>query len=101
MTHLDLSFFNRFQVTLDDQPVVNFRSAKIQGLLIFLALTAKQAHARDSLAALFWPDEVDGVAKKNLRQSLYRLRQLLEEGEAQGERRTGVKIVKNQRPRTV
>ena len=85
MTHLDLSFFNRFQATLDDQPVVNFRSVKIQGLLIFLALTSKQAHAREALAALFWPDEPDGVAKKNLRQSLYRLRQLLEEGDAQGE----------------
>ncbi|MFO7679129.1 MAG: BTAD domain-containing putative transcriptional regulator [Chloroflexota bacterium] len=84
MTHLDLSFFNRFQATLDDQPVVNFRSVKIQGLLIFLALTSKQAHAREKLAALFWPDEPDGVAKKNLRQSLYRLRQLLGEDDAQG-----------------
>ncbi|MFZ1395461.1 MAG: AAA family ATPase, partial [Candidatus Promineifilaceae bacterium] len=46
---------------------------------------SKQAHAREALAALFWPDEPDGVAKKNLRQSLYRLRQLLEEGDAQGE----------------
>lgn len=85
VTHLNLSFFNSFQATLDEQPLVNFRSAKIQGILIFLALTAKQAQAREMLAALFWPDEPDGIAKKNLRQSLYRLRQLLGEGDVQGQ----------------
>lgn len=30
--------------------------------------------SREVLAALFWPDEPEAVAKQNLRQSLYRLR---------------------------
>ena len=34
---------------------------------------------REALAALFWPDEPDQVAKQNLRQALYQLRQLLRE----------------------
>ena len=51
----------------------------VQGLLIYLALNRQQAHERDVLATLFWPDEPEIVAKQNLRQSLYRLRQLLGE----------------------
>ena len=37
---------------------------------------------RDALAALFWPDEAENVAMKNLRQSLYRLRALLGDEDA-------------------
>ncbi len=81
MTTLHLSLFGAFQATLNGKPIVNFRSAKTQGLLVYLALTSGQAQARDELAALFWPEEPDTVAKKNLRQSLYRLRQLLGETE--------------------
>ena len=79
MSQLTLSFLGGFEARLDDQPLGNFRSAKVQGLLIYLALTPEQAHARAVLAALFWPDEPEGAANHNLRQSLYRLRQLLGE----------------------
>jgi DNA-binding SARP family transcriptional activator len=79
MNQLALSFFGTFQASLDGQPVTNFRSAKIQGLLIYLVLTAQQRHTRDELAALFWPDEPEKTAKQNLRVSLHRLRQLLGE----------------------
>ncbi len=37
------------------------------------------------MAALFWPDEPETVAKKNLRQSLYQLRQVLGEAVSQEE----------------
>ena len=77
MPQLTLSFLGRFEARLDDQPLGNFRSAKVQGLLVYLALTPDQAHARAVLATLFWPDEPEMVANHNLRQSLYRLRQLL------------------------
>ena len=81
MVQLDLSFFGTFQATLGGKPLTHFRSAKVQGLLIYLALTAQQAHGREVLATLFWPDDPETVAKRNLRQSLYRLRLLLEDGE--------------------
>ena len=85
MKQLTLSFFGAFAARLDDQPITNFRSAKVQGLLIYLALTRQQAHERAVLATLFWPDEPETVANQNLRQSLYRLRQLLGDTIAQEE----------------
>ncbi len=77
MKQLSLSYFGAFQAAVNGQPLTNFRSSKIQGLLIYLTLTAQQAHSRDGLTALFWPDESESAAKQNLRVSLYRLRQLL------------------------
>ena len=70
---------------LGGKPLTAFRSAKVQGLLVYLALTNQQPQARDVLAALFWPDEPDAVAKKNLRQSLYQLRQVLGDADPQEE----------------
>ena len=83
MSHLTLSVFGTFQATLAGKPLTYFRSAKVQGLLIYLVLTAPQAHSRERLAALFWPDDPDAIAKRNLRQSLYRLRLLLGDDDVQ------------------
>ncbi len=77
MHQLTLSIFGAFQATLNNEPVKNFRSVKIQGLLIYLALTPQQAHSRAELATLLWPEEPETSAKQNLRISLHRLRQLL------------------------
>ncbi len=85
MAHLALSFLGTFAVLLGDQPLVNFRSAKVQGLLIYLVRAQRQPQGRDALAALFWPDEPEATAKHNLRQSLYRLRGLL--GDEDGQQR--------------
>lgn len=77
MSQLRLSFLGAFEAMLGDKLLVNFRSAKAQGLLIYLVLTQQQAHNRNVLAALFWPDEPEDRARHNLRHSLYRLRLLL------------------------
>ena len=82
MPHLTLHFFGSFQAWLDDKPIADFRPGRVQNLLAYLVLEAKQAHARATLAALFWPDEPETAAKQNLRQALYQLRQLLGEGNA-------------------
>ncbi len=83
MAHLSLTFLGSFQATLGGRPLTAFRSARVQGLLIYLALTNQQPQAREVLAALFWPDEPEAVAKQNLRQSLYQLRQVLCDADAQ------------------
>jgi len=83
--NLNLSFLGSFQVTLDGERLTGFRSARVEGLLVYLALENQRAHSRDYLAAMFWPDEPDSVAKKNLRQSLYQLRQVLNETTSRGE----------------
>ena len=83
MAHLSLTFLGTFQVMLDGESLTTFRSARVQGLLVYLVLTNTQSHSRDVLAALLWPEETDTVAKKNLRQSLYQLRQVLGESDFQ------------------
>ena len=79
MRQLSLDFLGSFRVRLDDRPITSFRSAKVQGLLAYLALNSQQPHSREVLAALLWPDEPDAVARQNLRQSLYQLRQVLDD----------------------
>lgn len=85
MNQLKLSFLGAFEVLLGEEPLINFRSSKVQGLLIYLAITQQQVQGRDVLAAMFWPDEPESVANHNLRQSLYRLRQLLGDTDLQAE----------------
>lgn len=84
MVSLELTFFNAFQACIKDKPITTFRSANVQGLLVYLALEAGQPQARETLATLFWPDVSDSAARQNLRQSLYQLRKVLREkkGEA-------------------
>jgi DNA-binding SARP family transcriptional activator/predicted ATPase len=81
MSTLILSFLGRFQVRRDQQPITRFRAANNQGLLVYLACNRDKPIARDTLAALFWPDAPESEARHNLRQALYRLRRLLDNGE--------------------
>ncbi|MFN8443794.1 MAG: BTAD domain-containing putative transcriptional regulator [Caldilineaceae bacterium] len=83
MAHLQLSLLGPFQAILDGKPLQTLRSARIQGVLAYLALEPGRKHARDVLAAHFWPDEPDEVAKQNLRQALYQLRQRLGDDHAE------------------
>lgn len=84
MSRLEVTLFGTFQVKLAGTPLTNFRSVNTQGLLAYLILQAAQPapakawgpFPRDVLATLFWPDVPDSTAKKNLRQTLYQLRQL-------------------------
>ena len=60
-------------VELDEAPIEDFGSAKVQALLFYLALNPEM-HARDSLAALLWPEMSDRKALTNLRNTLSNLR---------------------------
>jgi DNA-binding SARP family transcriptional activator len=73
MPHLKLSFLGAVQITLDDKPVRNFRSAKAQALLAYLAVESDRPHSRDVLANLFWSENHASTARQNLRQTLRRL----------------------------
>ncbi len=63
-------------VMVGDQPLVGFVSIKSQALLYYLAAT-EESHRRDVLAALLWGDVPDATARKNLRDVLSNLRQLI------------------------
>src|SRR5690554_2292245 len=49
---------------------------KGMALLAYLSVT-RQAHSRDHLATLLWPDKSQTVARANLRRTLYELSHLL------------------------
>ncbi len=77
MASLALYLFGPPCVMLDDEVVVDFRSEKARALLIYLALEADRPHRRDALAGLFWPNVSDHTARRNLRLTLHRLRDTL------------------------
>ena len=81
MSQLEVSLFGTFQVTLEGSLIPHFRSVNTQGLLVYLILQAERPFPRDTLATLFWPDTTDSIARKNLRQTLYQLRQVLKDSD--------------------
>ena len=78
---LSLSCLGTFTVQHGEQIISHFRSTNVQGLLVYLAMQAERPFPRDVLATLFWPDQPDSTARKNLRQTLYQLRQLLDDND--------------------
>jgi class 3 adenylate cyclase len=55
-----------------------FRTRKTASLLAYLALHPRNAHPRDALADLLWPDSCPDAARTSLRVALASLRRLLE-----------------------
>lgn len=82
MKRLNLSLLGGFTVTLDNQPLTQFRSAKSRGLLAFLAMQPDQDHSRAALATLLWGDLPETAAKTNLRVELSHLKKLLQTTDA-------------------
>jgi DNA-binding SARP family transcriptional activator len=64
-------------VTLDGQPVTDFKSNKVWALLAYLAVEADRLQGREVLAGLLWPDWPDRDALSNLRYSLSNLRRVI------------------------
>lgn len=77
MSRLRLTLLDSLQVSLDDRQIMNFRSAKTQALLVYLAVEAHRPHTRSELAGLLWPDQPERMALHNLSQTLLYLRQAL------------------------
>lgn len=82
MTHLSISLLGTFQVTRGNQPVVDFDSNKVRGLLAYLAVEADRPHTREALSALLWPDWPQDSALDSLRNALANLRRAIGDREA-------------------
>lgn len=78
---LQLSYFGKFQVFVDDAPLTNFQTDKVRALLAYLGVE-RQAHQRSALAQFLWPGYSEESANNSLRQTLHRLRQVLHDAEA-------------------
>jgi WD40 repeat protein/DNA-binding SARP family transcriptional activator/energy-coupling factor transporter ATP-binding protein EcfA2 len=70
------------QVTLDGEPVTDFKSDKVRALLVYLAVEAEQPHHRETLAGLLWPEWPDREARRNLRDVLSNLRRAIGDHDA-------------------
>lgn len=68
MSRFKLYLFGNPQLVVDDQPLaVSLRKA--QAILAYLAVTG-QAHTRDHLSTLLWPESNQRMARTNLRRLL-------------------------------
>src|SRR5215510_6768739 len=77
MTRLTVSLLGGFQVRLESGAAIALPTRKAQALLAYLALPPGQAHPRDKLASLLWPDTRPGAARNALRQTLFVVRKAL------------------------
>ncbi len=83
MTHLSIRLLGTYDVQLAGQPITNFRSVKNQALLAYLVSEAERPQRRAALAGLLWPDDPEAQALRNLRQALFRLRNVLDNDKVQ------------------
>lgn len=83
MPHLSLGMLGPFQVTLEGQPVTDFKSNKVRSLLAYLAVEADRPHRREVLAGLLWPEWPDREALSNLRYALSNLRRVIGDRQAE------------------
>ena len=81
MSHLSVSLLGTYHVTRDGSLVSGFDTDKTRALLAYICVEALQAHRRESLAGLLWPEQSDEASRRSLRQALYKLRPLLGEEE--------------------
>lgn len=77
MPHLKLSVLGSMQIALANTPIAKLESDKTRALLVYLVVEADQAHRRDALMGLLWPDSPQETARHNLRQALFNLRQAI------------------------
>jgi len=88
MPTLSMSLLGPFDATIGGTPINRFRTKSVQGLFIYLAVEgqADGRLKREKLAELFYPDYTPPSGRKNLRQTLYELRQdLADAGQAAGD----------------
>jgi len=79
MARLVIKLLGCFQVTLDGQPLTGILSDKGRALLAYLALEADRPHRREALAEMLWPNQPTADGRANLRQSMHRLRQYIDD----------------------
>lgn len=79
MALLQLQTLGGYAVRGEGAPFDNFATDKVRALLAYLALEPDQPHRRSHLATLLWADWDERSALSNLRKSLFRLRQALDE----------------------
>lgn len=73
---LSISILGPFKAEIDGKLLLGFRSAKVRGLLAYLAVESQRPWPRPMLADLLWPDLPERDAQSNLRNALANLRNI-------------------------
>jgi DNA-binding SARP family transcriptional activator/tetratricopeptide (TPR) repeat protein len=76
---LDVSLLGGFGLRFDDDPVPPIPSRVGRSLLALLVLHRDRPHARDRLAATFWPDLPEPQARRRLSHTLWQIQDVLGE----------------------
>src|SRR6476659_6414214 len=79
MPRLELSLLGGFHTSVDGSPVTGFDTDKTRALLVYVCVESTRPHWREALAGLLWPELPEDAARRNLRNSLFKLRQALGE----------------------
>lgn len=69
MSDLSISLLGPFRMSLNGQPLTQFRTRSVQALLIYLVCEAERPHQREVLMDLFWPAMPLTSAQANMRQT--------------------------------
>lgn len=80
---LAISLLGQTHITLDGELVTGFISAKAPALLAYLVVESERPYRRTALAGIFWPEQTDSVARKNLRDILFNLQKVLRNRDAE------------------
>lgn len=73
---VQVQLLGRFCVRLGDE-VARFSTRKAESMFAYLLLSRDKPVLRETLAAMFWPDTLDTLARKNLNTTLWRIRKAL------------------------
>jgi len=79
MDPVKIELLGGYQVFVRGEQIIQFHSAKALALFAYLSVESDRAHERMALATLLWSEWPDDVALRNLRKTLHRLKQLLDQ----------------------
>ncbi len=77
MIKLSIDLLGPFQVTRDGKSVAGFEYEKVRALLAYLVIESSAPLRREAIRGLLWPEMPEQIARNNLRQALFSLRQTL------------------------
>jgi DNA-binding SARP family transcriptional activator len=86
MTSLTVRLFGRFIVRNGSDCILDLHAGKLQDLFCYLLLQRGKHQSRESLASQFWGDCTTPQSRKNLRQALWQLQNILNVGTTQERR---------------
>ncbi len=82
MGTLTIELLGSMRISRDGEPAIDFEAEAARALLAYLAANAERPVPREVLAGLLWPEWPDADALRNLRTTLYRLRNAISDRNA-------------------